>query len=130
MRLRNREAPAVYAIVGGGLAVALIGGLLTPQRWQVLALIAVCYVVVLRYLVPTSATIDRDGVTFRWPLRTVVLTPANLVTARVLTGGGARAIGLRRSGSVRFGVIVRRYTDPAALAAALESLVRAAPAAS
>ena len=125
--MRNREAPAAYSLVLAGLGIALLAGLFTPQRWQVLAFIALLAVLMLRYLTPVSATVTDGAVTFRWPLRRVTLTAQNLVTARMLTGG-VRALGLRRAGSVRFGVRLGGFSEPDALADALAAVIRVAPA--
>jgi hypothetical protein len=128
VRLRNRDAPPIFGIFGAALGIVLLAGMITPQRWEVLGFVAGVSILLLRYLTPVSAAVGPGSVTFRWPLRTVVLTGEDLVTARVLVNGaGIAALGLRRAGSVRFGVRLERYDDPAALAAALAELIRSAP---
>jgi hypothetical protein len=117
----------LYALFGVAFGAALAVGLTTPQRWQVLAFLLVLGLLCGRYLLPVSASIVGGEVTFRWPLRRVTVTPSGLVTARVLTGGGRTAVGLRMRGGVRWGVVVERFEGSPELADALSVVVMAAP---
>ncbi len=114
-------------MVCGGVGIALLTGLLTPQRWEVLGFVVALWLLMARYLLPVSVDVTPGALTFRWPLRRVRLTSQSLATARVLTSGGVQVVGLRRVGSARFGVRVHRYDDPVALRQALTELVRSAP---
>jgi hypothetical protein len=124
-RMQNRDAPILYAIVGGGLGLALVAGMFTPQRIQVLAFVVVLVVLMARYLLPTSVTVDTRELRFRWPLRQVTVTTDNLASAKVLRGAVGNTVGLRCRHTIRWGVIVDRYEQPQLLARILSELVEA-----
>lgn len=126
VRIRNRDAPVLYAIIGVALLVPAVAGALTPQRWQVLGVLVVTVGLLARYLLPVSCDIRRDSILFRWPLRHVEVSTGKLARAQVVNGG-TPVVGLRARGSVRFGVRPSRWSDPALLRAALERIVSDAP---
>lgn len=127
MTHRNRDAAGLYGIIGAGALIALVSGLLTPQRLAVTAFIAAVSCLLLRYLLPLSATVVDREVVFRWPLRRVVVTPANLVTARLVRNAlGGQALALRTRGAVRWDVVLDRYVDAEPLGRALDKVVRQA----